>query len=72
MKKKWLSDKEDSDSEESESSIDSEEDSVFVKMILDNEGKKVSFKGNDFEVVLVEDNSKLDNFLSVVKFLEWL
>ena len=69
-KKKRLSDKEDSDSEESESSTDSEEDNAPAKTTLDNEGKKVSSKGNDFEVVPVEDNSKLDNFLSVVKSLE--
>lgn len=70
-KKKRLSDKEDSDSEEGESSTDSEEDNAPAKTTLDNEGKKVSSKGNDFEVVPVEDNSKLDNFLSVVKSLEW-
>lgn len=70
-KKKRLSDKEDSDSEESESSTDSEEDNAPAKTTLDNEEKKVSSKGNDFEVVPVEDNSKLDNFLSVVKSLEW-
>lgn len=69
-KKKRLSDKEDSDSEESESSTDSEEDNAPAKTTLDNEEKKVSSKGNDFEVVPVEDNSKLDNFLSVVKSLE--
>lgn len=57
-KKKRLSDKEDSDSEESESSTDSEEDSAPAKTTLDNEGKKVSSKGNDFEVVPVEDNSE--------------
>lgn len=61
-KKKRLSDKEDSDSEGSESSTDSEEDSAPAKTTLDNEEKKVSSKGNDFEVVPVEDNSKLDNF----------
>lgn len=61
-KKKRLSDKEDSDSEEGESSTDSEEDNAPAKTTLDNEGKKVSSKGNDFEVVPVEDNSKLDNF----------
>lgn len=57
-KKKRLSDKEDSDSEESESSTDSEEDNAPAKTTLDNEGKKVSSKGNDFEVVPVEDNSE--------------
>ena len=61
-KKKRLSDKEDSDSEEGDSSTDSEEDNAPAKTTLDNEGKKVSSKGNDFEVVPVEDNSKLDNF----------
>lgn len=57
-KKKRLSDKEDSDSEESESSTNSEEDNAPAKTTLDNEGKKVSSKGNDFEVVPVEDNSE--------------
>lgn len=57
-KKERLSDKEDSDSEESESSTDSEEDNAPAKTTLDNEGKKVSSKGNDFEVVPVEDNSE--------------
>lgn len=57
-KKKRLSDKEDSDSEEGESSTDSEEDNAPAKTTLDNEGKKVSSKGNDFEVVPVEDNSE--------------
>lgn len=57
-KKKRLSDKGDSDSEESDSSTDSEEDNAPAKTTLDNEGKKVSSKGNDFEVVPVEDNSE--------------
>ena len=58
-KKVRLNDEEDSDSEESDSSTDTEEDITPAgTKQQDNDGKKVTPKGNDFEVVPVEDNSK--------------